>query len=285
MPGTRRGSAPGSRRGPGPSRGSTAGLAPRDGTACRARVHARIAGRAQQRVRTGAPARGEPARRACVAAKARVTTGTCTAAVTWVTAEAWVTGAQVAVPARVRTGAEVTAPARLVPPIRIGPAIQVRIFIGAGGGPSPARVPRGPRTAVAHAPSPVPDTSLAAATTCWKSLHHEAPAKAPPPFRPGRSLALPAGKDHPSPAYQALTTRRSRHLPERDGTRIHGSQRITFGSHPRTTPALRNHLPLLPTPPEAAIPEPRRPSGTTSRVPPISSAVRQWAAVDRQTAF
>ena len=94
---------------------------------------------------------------------------------------------QAAVPARVRAKRKVAAPARLIPPVRIVRAIKGRILIGAGGGPTPARVPGGTRTAVAHAPSPVPDTSPAAAATRWKSLHHEAPAHPPPPFRPGRS--------------------------------------------------------------------------------------------------
>jgi hypothetical protein len=117
----------------------------RDGTARRTRVQARIAGWAQQRVQAGVPARAGPAGHACVTAKARIT------AVAWVSAEAWVTGA------RVRAGTEVTAPGRLVPSVGIGcPAIRGRILIGDGGGQAPARVPRGLRTAVAHAPSPVP---------------------------------------------------------------------------------------------------------------------------------
>ena len=91
------------------------------------------------------PGRAGPAGHACITAKARVT------AVTWVSAEAWGTGA------RVRAGTEVTAPGRLVPSVGIGcPAIRGRILIGDGGGQAPARVPRGLRTAVAHAPSPVP---------------------------------------------------------------------------------------------------------------------------------
>jgi hypothetical protein len=117
----------------------------RDGTARRTRIQARIAGQAQQRVQAGVPARAGPARHTCVTAKARVT------AITWVSAEAWVTGA------RVRAGTEVAATGRLVPSVGIGcPAIRGRILIGDGGGQAPARVPRGLRTAVAHAPSPVP---------------------------------------------------------------------------------------------------------------------------------
>jgi hypothetical protein len=123
----------------------------RDGTACRTRIQARIAGLAQQRVQAGVPARAGPARHACVTAKARVTAGACAAAVAGVSAEAWVTGA------RVRAGTEVAATGRLVPSVGIGcPAIRGRILIGDGGGQAPARVPRGLRTAVAHAPSPVP---------------------------------------------------------------------------------------------------------------------------------
>jgi hypothetical protein len=128
------------------SRPTGAWAGSRDGTTRRTRIEARIAGRAHQLVQAGVPARAGPAGHACVTAKARVTGCACAAAVTWVSAAAWV-----------RAGTEVTAPGRLVPSAGIGcPAIRGRILIGDGGGHAPARVPRALRTAVAHAPSPVP---------------------------------------------------------------------------------------------------------------------------------
>jgi hypothetical protein len=74
-------------------------------------------------------------------------------------AQPWVIGAQAAVATRVWARAEVTMPGLLIPNVRIGcAAVQGRILIGAGGGQSPARVPRGFRTAVAHAPLSSPRT-------------------------------------------------------------------------------------------------------------------------------
>jgi hypothetical protein len=130
----------------------------RCGRAGRARIQARIAGWAQPWVQTGAPARPGPARRAYVAAKARVTAGSGLAAETWA-AEAWVIGAQAAVAARVWARAQVITPGLLIPNVRIGrAAFQGRILIGASSGQAPARVPRGLRTAVAHAPLSSPRT-------------------------------------------------------------------------------------------------------------------------------
>jgi hypothetical protein len=54
--------------------------------------------------------------------------------------------------------------------------IGARAGLTSGNGPTPARVPGGLRTAVAHAPLTTPRP---AAVTVSKSLHHEAPALAP----------------------------------------------------------------------------------------------------------
>ena len=126
----------------------------RNGTACRTRIHTWIAGLAQPWVQAAFPAQAGPARGPRAAAKAWITS------VTWIAGtrvtEAWISRTRAAVPPRIRARPKVTAAVRLIPPVRAGPPIQGSILIGAGAGRAPARVPRGPRTAVAHAPSPVP---------------------------------------------------------------------------------------------------------------------------------
>src|SRR6516164_6857890 len=100
-----------------------------------------------------------------------------------------------------------------------------------------------------------PDTSLAAATTRWKSLHHGAPTPPPPPIRP--------------------CSPRPQRLPDR------GERDFTVHYGPRLRQLSRNQADLL-EPPSAAIPEPRQPYGTTSRFHPPPPEMRERAAVNWQ---
>ena len=165
-------------------------VGPGQGTSRRARIRPRIAGRAQPRIQAGAPARPVTARRA------RVATVACIA----VPAELGITAA-----GRPVWSARISR--RAIPVV-----VRGKVLIGATAwnGQAPAGVPRGSRTAVAHAGLSSPRHLAGYAATSRKFLHHEAPTQGPPPFsaRPLPASGLlrppvprpPAKGDPPSPA-------------------------------------------------------------------------------------
>jgi hypothetical protein len=103
-----------------------------------------------------------------------------------------------------------------VPPGVAGRSTIVEVGVTGDDGPTPARVPGGLRTAVAHAPLTTPPaTRRPADVTFPKSLHHEAPAQAPLPGPRGRSHQLRSASATVL-RVPATATGRPREFPERE---------------------------------------------------------------------